>query len=587
MAAIPENVAQGTSSIDLQRYYFQQDKGYNVIFTSKFTNSSLETVSAMNYLGFGENATRAEIISIRSTEAGKTTNYAYDRTLENLVPGRWYGGSSKVRTLEIQLAGEDKLSALKIWTANKFPKTFAVFVVPRHQQLSNSSSLKELVYSAKDYLANVVQNSTCQKQYKTPDWTCPYNIPLHDKQGDRVVIAWEESCDIEVREFEITKVPNAPGSICFAGQWLDRETNMYYQINRYRLAGSNKFISPDPIGYFDGNNLYAYAHNNPLEWHDPDGRYAHILMGAGIGAVLGGGMYALNCWMNGTEFSWAEFGVSVFAGAVSGAVATALLPVNPILAGFTAGAVGGAIAEGGITYIRTGDWEKSLIAAGKGALWGGAAGAFAGALGIFGGSSSNFMVGLLQSIQAGALTGGIFGGARRGFDTYCETGDWSASFYAAQQGAFQGAVMGGVAGTGGYSLSRLSQACFESNSNKSETSYERPGGYRKGVRDEVWENAREASTGQVRDPLTGRFMSKNKPWDMGHKPGYEWRKFQEYSQKNGLSRQKILDWNNNPEHFRPELPSSNRCHAGENLTNEFFGATSSSSFSGELVSVAF
>ena len=576
MAAMPEKIAQGQNSIDIQRYYFQQDKGYNVIFTSKYGKHGFETVSASSYLGFGENATRAEITGIRSSENERYGKYAYDKTLQNLVPGCWYGSSRNLHHLELQLAGNDNLSALKIWTANKFPETFAVFVLAPYQHLPSANSLPELVAKAKDNLAAIVENGKYYNKKKIPEWEDPYNIPLLDKKGNRVVIVWDKSCNIEVREFEVTKVPNNPGAIAFAGQWLDRETDMYYQINRYRLAGANKFISPDPLGYFDGNNLYAYAHNNPLEWHDPDGRWAHILAGAGIGAVLGGGMYALNCWMNGTEFSWAEFGVSVFAGAVSGAITAALLPVNPILAGFAAGAVGGVIAEGGITYIRTGDWEKSLIAAGKGAIWGGMAGAFAGGLGIFGGSSSNFMAGLLQSTGVGALTGGIFGGARQGFDVYCETGDWATAFYAAQSGAGRGAIMGGVGAAGGYSLAKLSHACLGGKNNAVDASddiYQRPAGYRKGVRDQVWENAREESTGQVRDPLTGHFMSKNKPWDMGHKPGYEWWKFKQYAQENNLSRQDVLDWNNNPDHFRPELPSSNRCHAAENLTAEFFGGT--------------
>lgn len=455
MATMLEEVAQGKNSIDTQRYYFQQDKGYNVIFTSKYGKTGFETVSAMSYLGFGENATKAEITEIRSSENERYRKYAFDKTLQNQVPGCWYGNSKRLHYLELQLAGNDNLSALKIWTANKFPETFAVFVLAPYQHLPSANSLQELVVKSKDNLAAIVENGRCYNKKKIPEWESPYNIPLLDKKGNRVVIVWDKSCNIEVREFEVTKVPNNPGVIAFAGQWLDRETDMYYQVNRYRLAGANKFISPDPLGYFDGNNLYAYAHNNPLEWHDPDGRWARILAGAGIGAVLGGGMYALNCWMNGTEFSWAEFGVSVFAGAASGAIVAALLPVNPILAGSVAGAVGGAIAEGGITYIRTGDWEKSLVAAGKGAVWGGMAGAFAGGLGIFDGSSSNFMMGLLQSTGVGTLTGGIFGGARQGFDVYCETGDWATTFYAAQSGAGQGAFMGGIAAASGYSLSRL------------------------------------------------------------------------------------------------------------------------------------
>ena len=56
---------------------------------------------------------------------------------------------------------------------------------------------------------------------------------------------------------------------------------------------------------------------------------------------------------------------------------------------------------------------------------------------------------------------------------------------------------------------------------------DRPSHFRKRVRDTVWENARENSTGQVRDPVTGQFMSKDNPWDMGHVPGHEFWRHQE------------------------------------------------------------
>lgn len=103
--------------------------------------------------------------------------------------------------------------------------------------------------------------------------------------------------------------------------------------------------------------------------------------------------------------------------------------------------------------------------------------------------------------------------------------------------------------------------------------YSRPSGYRKGVRDKAWENAREESTGQVRDPVTGRFMSKDKPWDMGHKPGHEFRKHAKDAQERGISRKQFLDEHNNPNNFRPELPSSNRSHKGEDLTDLFLGGS--------------
>ncbi|MGG5259334.1 GH-E family nuclease [Phycicoccus avicenniae] len=102
-------------------------------------------------------------------------------------------------------------------------------------------------------------------------------------------------------------------------------------------------------------------------------------------------------------------------------------------------------------------------------------------------------------------------------------------------------------------------------------SYARPSGYRSGVRDKVWQNAIEPATGRVRDKLTGRFMSKDSPWDMGHKEGFEFRKHQASAESRGISRPEFLTEHNNPEHYRPELPSSNRGHLAEDQTDAYFG----------------
>ena len=100
--------------------------------------------------------------------------------------------------------------------------------------------------------------------------------------------------------------------------------------------------------------------------------------------------------------------------------------------------------------------------------------------------------------------------------------------------------------------------------------YSRPGHWRSGMRDEVWENAKDKH-GRVRDPNTGRYMSKDQPWDMGHKPGYEFRKHQKSAEERGIDRKQFLDEYFKTEHYRPELPESNRSHKGENMTEEYFG----------------
>ncbi|WP_079268094.1 HNH/ENDO VII family nuclease [Streptococcus suis] len=99
--------------------------------------------------------------------------------------------------------------------------------------------------------------------------------------------------------------------------------------------------------------------------------------------------------------------------------------------------------------------------------------------------------------------------------------------------------------------------------------YRRPTNYRKNMKSDTWENA--SVGGVVTDPVTGVKMNPNEPWQMGHKPGYEFRKHQVSAANREISRKQFLDEYNNPQHFRPELPSSNMSHAGEDQTNTYFG----------------
>jgi len=59
----------------------------------------------------------------------------------------------------------------------------------------------------------------------------------------------------------------------FTGRRLDDETGLYYYRARYYSPETGRFIQPDPIGYGDGLNMYAYCKNNPINWIDPYGLY--------------------------------------------------------------------------------------------------------------------------------------------------------------------------------------------------------------------------------------------------------------------------------------------------------------------------
>lgn len=102
-------------------------------------------------------------------------------------------------------------------------------------------------------------------------------------------------------------------------------------------------------------------------------------------------------------------------------------------------------------------------------------------------------------------------------------------------------------------------------------SYERPSHFRKGKKDKVWETAKREGDGKVIDPTKQIEIKETDKWDMGHKPGYEFRKHQKSAKERGISRKQFLDEYNNPDHYRPELPSSNRSHKGEDLTDTYLG----------------
>ena len=50
----------------------------------------------------------------------------------------------------------------------------------------------------------------------------------------------------------------------FTGQRLDSESGLYYYKMRYYSTSQGRFISRDPVGYIEGENLYTYAHSMPM-----------------------------------------------------------------------------------------------------------------------------------------------------------------------------------------------------------------------------------------------------------------------------------------------------------------------------------
>ena len=112
----------------------------------------------------------------------------------------------------------------------------------------------------------------------------------------------------------------------YRGYYYDRETGLYYLNARYYNPEWRRFISPDDTAYLDpespnGLNLYAYCHNDPVNYCDPSGHLAFWVVTAIIGAIVGVGVAAAVDYIPDQEFNlhWGYYVGAGVVGAIIGA----------------------------------------------------------------------------------------------------------------------------------------------------------------------------------------------------------------------------------------------------------------------------
>ena len=72
----------------------------------------------------------------------------------------------------------------------------------------------------------------------------------------------------------------------FSSKRYDAETGFHYFGRRYYAADIGRWTTADPAGYADGPNLYAYVHNHPMAYIDPDGQLAWFLFSIAASIAL-------------------------------------------------------------------------------------------------------------------------------------------------------------------------------------------------------------------------------------------------------------------------------------------------------------
>src|SRR5690606_37314067 len=77
----------------------------------------------------------------------------------------------------------------------------------------------------------------------------------------------------------------------FAGQYLDAESGLHYNLRRYYDAETGRYTSEDPLRFASASNFYAYANSSPGNFIDPTGEVVWFAPAAWAGVRWVAGRY--------------------------------------------------------------------------------------------------------------------------------------------------------------------------------------------------------------------------------------------------------------------------------------------------------
>ncbi len=461
----PKFSGVGQSAV-FENYTLHQDRSMDVVFATSVAGDSIRSTPLCSYLDSGATNSTTRISGVSSSATVENPAACTNGRVDDGTPTKWTPKKDGWDWIELKLPDARRLTKLTIWT-NSFPNDFDIYSLPQGMSPPIDGDIeawRKMAEADGRHISHVKGGSFPGRygtRHKYSLLECPYELFLRRTSTTRLIIVWRNSGEnrvVSVNEFSVQAEPEMVASLGQNGRCIDRETGLYYQLHRYSSPALNgKFISPDPLGFLGGPDLYAYANNNPLQWHDPDGQFAQILGGAAVGASIGAGSYLFQCWWTGEEFSWGRLAIRTGTGALTGAVAAATfglggLAISGGAAGFTGGMVGTTAEAWLLDRKSFGDSMRMGLAAGGRGLVIGAIGG-----GIGGGAFSRFGPGFWGAVGSGGVGGAAAGAVDGAWTGFQEHGLGMEMLRSAGRGALQGAAYGAAIGGAGWGVGRATE----------------------------------------------------------------------------------------------------------------------------------
>ena len=107
-----------------------------------------------------------------------------------------------------------------------------------------------------------------------------YYTPIHDFRGDLSSVLGTKERYTYKAFYEETSGGLVPWR--FSGKRTDSDTGLVDFGKRFYVPGLGRWLTPDPSGFADGPNLYAYCLNNPLTHIDYVGLSAELNRAGGF-----------------------------------------------------------------------------------------------------------------------------------------------------------------------------------------------------------------------------------------------------------------------------------------------------------------
>ncbi len=254
-------------SIDGQTHNFSYD-GRNQLQTESglsdhtYENDSLHSRQS-------KDGAAHEVNDLNQLESDGHNNYRYDAN------GNLLSDSQNIYTY-------DALNRLVSVTQGDIETTYTYDSFGRRLSKQQAEEAEQYFYYRDEEIGSYQDDAIIELRLPGPHHSVAFElhgqtyIPLYDHRGSILSLVsrdGEIAANYRYSAFGEQEEANTLSPWRYQGKRFDGESSLHYFGKRYYQPSTGRFLTPDPLDFADGPNLYAYVKNQTLDSVDPTGLF--------------------------------------------------------------------------------------------------------------------------------------------------------------------------------------------------------------------------------------------------------------------------------------------------------------------------